>query len=67
MRLWQDLRNDTAGQQNTGRGLVIKVETLAQLYLLKSYPLSMGTIKNDITGQDGVGDRAIRQLKGDTV
>ena len=45
----------------------MKAETLAQLYLLKSYPLSIGTIIRDITGEGGVGKVAIRQVKGDAV
>jgi hypothetical protein len=55
------------GTDDIGRDLDMKVEILAQLYLLKSYPLSIGTIIRDITGEGGVGKVAIRQVKGDAV
>jgi hypothetical protein len=55
------------GTDEVGRGLDMKAEILAQLYLLKIYPLNMGVIIRDITGDDGVGEGAIRQLKGDAV
>ena len=45
----------------------MKVEILAQLYLLLIYPLNMGVIRPDITGEGGVGKVAIRQVKGDAV
>ena len=55
------------GTDDIGRDLDMKVEILAQLYLLLIYPLNMGVIRPDITGEGGVGKVAIRQVKGDAV
>jgi len=42
---------------NVGRGLDMKAET----------PYEHGHYHTDITGEDGVGEVTIRQLKGDAI